>query len=1016
CETLPPEAFVKGPSVEHAEAAKPVGNDEVGEPCNYREDSTPAADVEAVRSYSVRCGSWQQPSGHIHQAGQVRNGTDKLTQLATSGPWRSHLDQIVTCGAPTDTRILDGVPAVLMQCTRRNGGWPHLALATTLDGKTFMVDGVLSALPALEATIASLAGRPLANVDQTPHSAAIDLLASQFAKQPFGSGDLDRYFGLMKLGDQSNATDNFAAAEDAFRDALAVQQRILGPTNPGLAMPLMHLALQISNQRRFAEADGIFARAASLLEKAPDPLIAARLQLYLGIHAANQQNYDEAAERVRAAERGFESFVPPGLLAASRRGEAASSRSGSGSYDSLFIDPDSESGIIGLSSVWRFQAMLSYQDGQFDASKQLGQQAKVLLESSGLSAPGVLPRVLRVAALSDAGTGDFANATKAYNESVELFDKVSPNERPVAVTLFLAGRDSQKQAKTDRALRRFRRGARILSERHLGLPESLVTPFLETLYGEAEKNPAQAPALYAEMFAASQLIQTGLTAQYIAKAAARLASGDQRVSEALRQLQEAELALKNLFIERDAEAAKPEAVQNDAELARIDAAIAEAEAKRDDAESAAQAAAPAYGQLVQANAPAPIVASLLRPNEGLLVLQIGHSSSFGFLVTKTRVTAYRIALTLPETTEAVDHLRETAQVFFTSSGEPRIPVYDLKAAADLYVKLFGPLEAELKDITHLVISPTGPLLSLPFEMLVTEPAAPVTNGDYRDVPFLLKRFATSYVPAPQTFVGLRQIKSASTAPLPFIGFGDFRPASTAQLAAAFPPDRCKEDFDALSQLATLPGTRDEVVGVGKLLGARPQDVLLGAQFVRAAIEKIDFRQYRVVHLATHAFLPTELHCKSEPSILMSVPEAAASAAEAFLDGGEILRLQMNADLVVLSACNTAGPGGAGSGGSGESLSGLARAFFFAGTRGLLVTHWSVDDDSAEFITTHTLGTMRPGPDQIDTVDALRQARLDRLLGKGVAPGTGTTFSHPFAWAPFVLIGDGLRLPEPGQNS
>jgi CHAT domain-containing protein len=60
--------------------------------------------------------------------------------------------------------------------------------------------------------------------------------------------------------------------------------------------------------------------------------------------------------------------------------------------------------------------------------------------------------------------------------------------------------------------------------------------------------------------------------------------------------------------------------------------------------------------------------------------------------------------------------------------------------------------------------------------------------------------------------------------------------------------------------------------------------------------------------------------------------------------------------------------------------------------------------------------MRPGPDQIDTVDALRQARLDRLLGKGVAPGTGTTFSHPFAWAPFVLIGDGLRLPEPGQSS
>src|SRR5207302_4309917 len=127
---------------------------------------------------------------------------------------------------------------------------------------------------------------------------------------------------------------------------------------------------------------------------------------------------------------------------------------------------------------------------------------------------------------------------------------------------------------------------------------------------------------------------------------------------------------------------------------------------------------------------------------------------------------------------------------------------------------------------------------------------------------------------------------------------------------------------------------------------------------------------------------------------MSLPDGATNAQDAFLDGSEILHLQMNADLVVLSACNTAGPGGAGSGGSGESLSGLARAFFFAGTRGLLVTHWSVDDDSAEFITTHTMRSMRPGADRGDTIDALRQAKLDRLAGNGVTPGSGTTFSPP----------------------
>ncbi len=1016
CASLPPDVMVKSTASAKLEEAKEVGNDQVGEPCNYRQDARDSGEILAVRSWSVICGTWQQPSGRIHEAAVRRGDIAALTGLAQASPWRSHLDQLLRCEAPTQTRILDDVPAVLLQCARRNGGWPHLAFTTTLEGKTFMVDGVVSSLPALEAAVASIAGRAVAGTGQR-QSAARDLLAAQFAKQPFGSGDLERYYGLMRLGDQANTIDNFAAAEDAFRDALAVQQRILGPNNPGLAMPLMHLGLQISNQRRFAEADAFFARAAALLAASPDPLIAARLQFYRAIHAANQDEMAKAGTEVAGAEREFSAFVPAAMLSAARRGEAAQAGKygASGSYDSLFIDPDSEMGILGLSSIWRFEGMLAYRAGRFDDARRFAEQSKILIAASGMNQSGVLPRVVRMAALSDAGQGDFVDAAKGFSQSLQLFDQVIPNERPVAVTLFLAGREAQKQGKVERALQRFRRGAKILRDRHLGLPESLVTPYLDTLFALAQSNRDGAPALYAEMFGAAQLIQSGLTAQYIAKAAARLASGDQRVSATLRSLQQAELELKTLFVERDEEAQKPEPLQNDQELARIDAAIAAAEAKRNDAEAAAQAAAPAYGQLVQADAPAITVAKLLQPREGLLAIQLGRSSSFGFIVTGSQVTAFRVALTLDEATAAVDHLRKTAQVFFVG-GQPQIPIYDVAAANRLHAILLGPVAAETKDLSHLVISANGPLLSLPFEMLVTEPMAPVTNGDYRAVPFLLKRFATSYVPAPQTFVGLRQIKGASTAPLPFVGFGDFRPASDAQLAAAFPPDRCKEDYQAMRELPTLPGTREEVVAVGRLLGARSQDIHLGGEFTRKTVETTDFTRYRVIHLATHAFLPSELHCRTEPAILMSAPPDAASAEGAFLEGSEVLKLQMDADLVVLSACNTAGPGGTGSGGGGESLSGLARAFFFAGTRGLLVTHWSVDDDSAVFIATRTLATMRPGEAQRDTVDAVQKAKLDRLLGNGAATGSGTLFSHPFAWAPFVLIGDGLRLAAPPASS
>jgi CHAT domain-containing protein len=524
---------------------------------------------------------------------------------------------------------------------------------------------------------------------------------------------------------------------------------------------------------------------------------------------------------------------------------------------------------------------------------------------------------------------------------------------------------------------------------------------------ESQKHPNEAPALHAEMFEAAQLVQSGLTAQYIAKASARLAAGDQRVGVALRQLQEAEITTKTLFEERDQETQKPAALQSAKRLQEIDAAIVRAQAAHADAESAVQVAAPAYAQLIQTDATAKATADLLQQKEGLLDIELGSNASFGFLVTRQRVYAFRIALTRDQAGPLVDHLRQTAQVHVDAKGEPNVPVYDVAAAHALYQKLFGPAEAELKKLDRLVLSLNGPLLSMPFEMLVSDTPPAVTDGDYRAVPFMVKRFALAYVPAPQSFVRLRQAEASSHAPRAYIGFGDFRPASKAQLAASFPPDRCRSDLAALSDLGTLPASRKEVTVAGQELQARPSDIVLGANFTKAGLEAMDLSQYRILHFATHAFLPTELRCKSEPTLLLSTAAGAPNADGAFLDAGEILNLKLDADLVILSACNTAGPNGAG----GESLSGLARSFFFAGTRGLLVTHWSVEDQSSEFLITHALAGLAPGAAQQSTAEALRQAKLD-ILGGGLGKDKASlVFTHPFAWAPMVLIGDGVRPGE-----
>jgi CHAT domain-containing protein len=993
CDQLPPDAIASATSGSVKVTAKPVGKNTVGEACTYQPGN--AAELAgATAGFEVRCGTWVQPSGKLFQF--PGSGVDPA-RVASGGPWRTYLDQQSDCQAPQTVQILDGVPAAVMRCTRHSGGWPHVAIAAVVDGTFYAMDGVPSAEPALEATVAALTGRRAP--DQGTAQSSREGLAALLGGQAFGSGDLDRYYGLMRLGAEQNAVDNFVGAEDALRDALAVQQRVLGADNPGLGVTLINLALQISNQNRFEEAESWFAQAARLNAKAPNALFQARYDFYMGLHLLNRGKTDEAQASLESAERGFASYVPAGLKDASLRSSSGLADLG----DSLLIDPDTQLAISGLAAVWRTEALALNQQDHPERAVALAQRSRRLAELGGNNQPGFVPRTLLVVGLGESKAGRSEDSSDTLRESAALFTKALPNERPTAIAYFLTGRTLVRAGDSASALASFREGARIVRQRHLGLPEPLVSPYLDALYDTAKGDAARAPELYAEMFEASQMTQSSLTAQYIAKAAARLAAGDQKVSGALRQLQQIDLELKQLFADRDAAAQQKDGDADAADkLKKADAAIADALGRRAEAESAAQAAAPAYGQLLQTGTAVKTVQDLLRPNEALIAYFAGTERSYGFVVRQSSVGAFDVPLTRRRTVELVTGLRTSAQLDI-SGPDVKVPVFDLSGANTLYADLLKPAEPLLKDTDRLIIAPSTPLLSLPFEMLVTAPGITVDNGDYSKVPFLIRHYEVSYVPAVQTFVDLRHIKSASQADRPFLGFGDFRPSTHDQLAASFPPDRCKTDLDGVASLGALPGTRDEILSVGRLLDVRPDEMILGADFTKDRFLSYDLRHYRILHLATHALLPSELHCRTEPSILMSNPPQAQDASAAFLGVDEVLKLQLDADLVILSACNTAGPSGSG---AGESLSGLARAFFFAGTRGLLVTHWSVEDNSAKLIVTHTMASFAGGVPRADTSTALRAAKLEMLDGDNGR--YGKLFTHPFAWAPFVLIGDGAR--------
>jgi CHAT domain-containing protein len=219
------------------------------------------------------------------------------------------------------------------------------------------------------------------------------------------------------------------------------------------------------------------------------------------------------------------------------------------------------------------------------------------------------------------------------------------------------------------------------------------------------------------------------------------------------------------------------------------------------------------------------------------------------------------------------------------------------------------------------------------------------------------------------------------------------------------------DLAMLREQAALPETADEVCAVARSLGAladQADAVWLGARATEANLKALSrsgrLARYRVLHFATHGVLAGEseaiLKAKAEPALILSPPGNGAAAAELEEDNGlltasEVAKLGLDADWVVLSACNTA----AGAKGDAEALSGLARAFFYAKARALLVSHWYVNSEAAVELTTGAFAALGVHPG-IGRAEALRRS-MARLILNG-RPDQ----AHPEYWAPFVLVGEG----------
>jgi CHAT domain-containing protein len=354
-----------------------------------------------------------------------------------------------------------------------------------------------------------------------------------------------------------------------------------------------------------------------------------------------------------------------------------------------------------------------------------------------------------------------------------------------------------------------------------------------------------------------------------------------------------------------------------------------------------------------------------------------------------------------------------------------IPPFDVALAYKLYQEILAPVEAGFKGKKVMLVVPHAELGQLPLSLLVTQPTTQPAKGGavafmgYKTIPWLTKDIAVAQIPSVTALTALRSLPEGNPNRKSFVGFGDpyFSGAqeksaqknNSTQLATRGIPLKLRSapktagvSSAELALLPRLPDTSLEIEEIGKVVGAQPSDIFLHKQASVKQVLSMDLSDRKVIMFSTHGLVPGELNGLTQPALAMSSPEVTGDQDDGLLTMDKIISLKLDADWVVLSACNTA----AGEGSGSEAVSGLGRAFFFAGAKALLVSNWPVDSVASRQLMTDLFKRQKQ-TQGLSKSEALRQAMLNQIDQGGMREGNVMKYSyaHPLFWAPFMVVGD-----------
>jgi CHAT domain-containing protein/tetratricopeptide (TPR) repeat protein len=434
-----------------------------------------------------------------------------------------------------------------------------------------------------------------------------------------------------------------------------------------------------------------------------------------------------------------------------------------------------------------------------------------------------------------------------------------------------------------------------------------------------------------------------------------------------------------------------------------------------------------YANFVNLQVPFPsAVQKILRPHEALLSIYTFEDRTYIWAIPPTgRIIFSSVPIRKKDLAQIINNLRASLDPNPVTVND--IPPFDLNRSYELYRHLFLPVREGWKAAQDLLIIVNDPVSHLPLSILITALHKPSKSEkllfkEYQKAPWIIHQASITMVPSALSFLSLRQLPPGSTERKAFIGFGDpifnraqmtmaEKESGTIQVRGVRLSNRGgldsqKVTSNQLENLNRLPDTAEEIKTIAATLKADlTRDIFLGKDASETKVKTMDLSDRQIVAFATHALVPGDLDGLEQPALALSSPTVTGLKEDGLLTMGEIMKLKLNADWVILSACNT----GAAEGLGAEALSGLGKAFFYAGTRALLASMYPVETTSARQLTTHLFRSQMEHK-KLTRAQALRKAMLDLIQSPGYSdPRTKRivfSYAHPLFWAPFVLSGDG----------